>query len=199
MQANTDDIYADRRWVQLAAVPLADSADRHPSHPGAIEQVPAWPSLSGLRKEAGPAALGPSAARSTRRRATHLTRRGRLVLTLLATCLVVVAFGAGRASATPAKPAALPTVVVQDGDTLWSIAACVAGRGDIRETIERITALNGVAAQSLQPGQRLILPVRERPPTARATTALAYPARHACPVSFRGPTVRAQHLVLTAL
>ncbi|MGZ4618095.1 MAG: LysM peptidoglycan-binding domain-containing protein, partial [Frankiaceae bacterium] len=70
-----------------------------------------------------------------------------MVLILLTTCLVAVAFGAGRASATPARPAGLSTVVVQRGDTLWSIAARIAGDGDIRETVEQITALNGVAAQ----------------------------------------------------
>ena len=160
MHANADDIYANNGWVQPPpALAAADSAARHAHQVAASEHVPApaRPDGTSGERRVHPQ-LGPSAARSTRRSATHLTRRGRLVLILLTTSLVAVAFGAGRASATPARTAALPTVVVQRGDTLWSIAARIAGDGDIRETVEQITALNGVAAQSIEPGQRLILP-----------------------------------------
>lgn len=159
MHANADDIYANNGWVQPPrALAAADSAARRAHQEAESECVPVRSGPMGFREEAGPSALGLSAARSTRRGATHLTRRGRLVLILLTTSLVAVAFGAGRASATPARTEALPTVAVQNGDTLWSIAARIAGGGDIRETVERITALNGVDAGSIKPGQRLVLP-----------------------------------------
>jgi nucleoid-associated protein YgaU len=159
MHAHADDSYPNNGWAQLpSALTATDSTARH-AHPVAVsESVPVPTGPMAFRKEAGPPALGLSAARSTRRRPTHLTRRGRLVLILLTTCLVAVAFGAGRASATSAPTAAPPSVVVHPGDTLWSIAARVAGGTDIRETVEQIIDLNGVAAQSIEPGQRLVLP-----------------------------------------
>jgi len=159
MHVSPDDIYAQNEWVQLApALTEADSSIRCARRAGTDKDLPAPLGPRSLGKEVGPYALGPNSARTTRRNATHLTRRGRFVVVLLATFLVAVAFGAGRASATPSRSAGLPTVVVQRGDTLWSIAARIAGDDDIRETVERINALNGVTAQAIEPGQRLILP-----------------------------------------
>lgn len=161
MHANTDDTYAHNGWVQLPpAVTTANSLARHAHHASTGERAPASPGPVDLGREEGPYPLAPAAVRSSRRSATHMTRRGRLVLILLTTFLVAVAFGAGRASATPAPPAGPSTAVVQRGDTLWSIAARIAGNDDIREAVEQITALNGVAAQSIEPGQSLILPNR---------------------------------------
>ncbi len=51
------------------------------------------------------------------------------------------------------------SVVVQPGDTLWSIAGAVAHDGeDVRAVISRIRELNGLPDASLVPGQRLVLP-----------------------------------------
>jgi Tfp pilus assembly protein FimV len=52
--------------------------------------------------------------------------------------------------------AALPTHVVQPGDTLWSIAADVAPDTDVRVTVDRIVALNG--SSPIVAGQELVLP-----------------------------------------
>ena len=49
------------------------------------------------------------------------------------------------------------TVTVAPGDTLWSIAS--AQSGDVQETIDRIVDDNHLATTSLQPGQRLRVPI----------------------------------------
>lgn len=96
------------------------------------------------------------------RRGVRLTRRGRLVLLALLLVLtgvvgVLVAASTGEAAA-PAGPA--PTVVVQPGDTLWSIAARYAPGPDPFRTIEQIRQLNGLYGYTVQPGETLMLPVR---------------------------------------
>ncbi len=51
------------------------------------------------------------------------------------------------------------SVVVESGDTLWSIAATVAGSGDdVRGVVAEIRKLNGLPDASLVPGQTLVLP-----------------------------------------
>jgi nucleoid-associated protein YgaU len=50
------------------------------------------------------------------------------------------------------------SVVVQPGDTLWSVATAVAGGEDVRVVVDRIQALNGLEGAELVPGQVLQLP-----------------------------------------
>jgi nucleoid-associated protein YgaU len=50
------------------------------------------------------------------------------------------------------------SVVVEPGDTLWSIAGSVAGSDDVRPVIDRIQELNGLSGVDLVPGQVLRLP-----------------------------------------
>ncbi len=92
----------------------------------------------------------------------RLTRRGRLVLLALLLLLagavgVLVAASTGEAAAPPG-PA--PTVVVQPGDTLWSIATHYAPGPDPFGTIERIRQLNDLDGYTVHAGQRLVLPPR---------------------------------------
>ncbi|SDJ18736.1 LysM domain-containing protein [Frankineae bacterium MT45] len=94
----------------------------------------------------------------------RLTARGRVVL-LLAGLVLSVAFllaahaGAGASSARPAvhQPVGVPasTVVVHDGDTLWSIATRVDPTGDPRNAVERLRRLNGLSNLTLIPGQTI--------------------------------------------
>ena len=93
-------------------------------------------------------------------RAVRLTRRGRLVLAVVVLSIVTVvslwvggaAFG-GTAAAPPTR------VVVQSGDTLWSIARGAQPGADPRATIESLRELNGLAPEArLVPGQSLLLP-----------------------------------------
>ncbi len=51
------------------------------------------------------------------------------------------------------------TVTVHPGDTLWSIASDHGGSGDIQDAIDRISAVNHLRGASLQPGQRLRIPL----------------------------------------
>ncbi len=92
----------------------------------------------------------------------RLTRRGRLLLLLLAAAVMATAFSAGRASAAarggqPSRPPA-GSVVVQRGDTLWSVARGVAPTRDPRVTVERLRRLNHLPTVQIRPGQRLLIP-----------------------------------------
>jgi LysM repeat protein len=91
----------------------------------------------------------------------RLTRRGRAVLVGL---LLLVAGLAGVLVAPASQAAdpigARPTVVVQSGDTLWSIAARYAPSADPFATIDEIRRLNGLPGYTIQAGQRLTLPRR---------------------------------------
>jgi nucleoid-associated protein YgaU len=51
------------------------------------------------------------------------------------------------------------SVVVEPGDTLWSIATSVSGTGqDVRAVVDEIRRVNGLASADLVPGQVLALP-----------------------------------------
>jgi LysM repeat protein len=54
--------------------------------------------------------------------------------------------------------AGVSSVVVEPGDTLWSIAVSVADGEDVRVVIDRIQELNGLEGSGLVPGQVLQLP-----------------------------------------
>ena len=68
--------------------------------------------------------------------------------------------GAADTSGAPAGPAAPATavVVVQPGDSLWSIAQTVAPGADPRETVLRLRELNGMASAVVVPGQSIVVP-----------------------------------------
>ncbi len=53
------------------------------------------------------------------------------------------------------------TVTVYSGDTMWDIASRWAEDGeDVRAVIYRICETNGLESTTLQPGQKLLVPVR---------------------------------------
>jgi nucleoid-associated protein YgaU len=100
----------------------------------------------------------------------RLTRRGRrlartlVVLAALVAALVLSVAGrsatsqAGDGAAVPATT----TVVVQPGQTLWSVARGLSADADVRETVARIQELNGLsgtAGNTVRPGQQLVVPV----------------------------------------
>ena len=94
----------------------------------------------------------------------QLTRRGRVVLTLLALVIVtalMVVFGSGTAATDQAGTVTgTTTITVQPGETLWSIAGAANPGGDIRDTMDDIVKLNSlVAGQPLQMGTQLAVPV----------------------------------------
>ena len=90
----------------------------------------------------------------------HLTRRGRVVLVLLALLVVVAGVMGGRAVAdAPRQATEVTTHAVVAGETLWQIASDVAAPGeDVRDVVLRLQDLNGLPDSSLIAGQVLLLP-----------------------------------------
>jgi len=81
----------------------------------------------------------------------------RLSLLLAAVCSVFLMVG-GSAGADSPTPAPIE-YVVESGDTLWEIAAAIAGPDqDVRHLIADISRLSGVEAGSIFPGQILLIP-----------------------------------------
>jgi hypothetical protein len=96
-----------------------------------------------------------------------------LVALILAVALVVVALsglralvhlstgiGGGRPLSAADGPAPVPaggeTLLVQPGETLWTIARDLQPSGDVRPLVDEMVALNGGAM--LEAGQNLVLP-----------------------------------------
>jgi LysM repeat protein len=89
----------------------------------------------------------------------RLTRRGRLVvlgLALVSGALVIALAAPGSGAADPAGPA--PVVVVEPGDTLWSVVERHVPTRDPIATIEEIRRLNGLPDYTVHAGQHLTLP-----------------------------------------
>lgn len=95
----------------------------------------------------------------------RLTRRGRLLVTLVVLIGLIAAVVAGAASVAAGSASsadAAPTttvVVVQPGQTLWELAAGAAGGGDTREVVRQIRLLNGLTGSGVVPGQALTVPL----------------------------------------
>ncbi len=91
----------------------------------------------------------------------RLTRRGRLVLTLVMMAGLVMAgftLGRGSSQASVHTHQARHAVIVQAGDTLWSVARRVAPQVDTRAVVAEIASLNKLSGAVVYPGERLIVP-----------------------------------------
>jgi LysM repeat protein len=108
-----------------------------------------------------------STATPSPRSRLRLTRRGRVVFTTLGALPLVVwalvtILGSGGAAADAGAELGARTfeyVTVHQGDSLWAIAESIAPQGDPREVISEIMRLNGLDEATVEPGQRLALPV----------------------------------------
>jgi LysM repeat protein len=97
----------------------------------------------------------------------RLTRRGRrlarTVIVLMALLTALVLSVTARSSSVEAGNApaevATTTVVVQPGQTLWTVARTIAPNADVRDTVARIQHLNGISGSNVRPGQQLVVPV----------------------------------------
>ena len=146
----------------------------------------AQPEASGAARAARPAGARPGIARpgvarpgvaraetpQTRpvRTRVRLTRRGRIVVAALITAGVLLvaalawlagtarAVAAGSGSPPSAVYHSLRSVVVQPGESLWTIATQADPAGDPRSVMQEIIDLNALHGTSVQPGQRLWLP-----------------------------------------
>ncbi|QNN52281.1 LysM peptidoglycan-binding domain-containing protein [Nocardioides mesophilus] len=105
----------------------------------------------------------PMARRVAAPAAVRLTRRGRLVLTVLFLGLALVALTVlGPTSAATGEagtPEPTRTVMVQQGDTLWGIASSVAAPGEVREMVHHIEQLNALSGAGVYVGQEIAVPV----------------------------------------
>lgn len=97
----------------------------------------------------------------------RLTRRGRfmrsLAIGVAATALLgaagnAVLDGRARAGELPASAPAALEVVVQEGDSLWSLAGRHAPGVDPRDVVVRMRELNGMRTNMIHPGQRVLIP-----------------------------------------
>ena len=91
----------------------------------------------------------------------RLTRRGRVVVTMLAVSLALAAGSvAQRAAAdTPGVAVQVTAHTVTAGETLWRIASAITEPGeDVRATVDRLMDLNGLTVTGLQVGQQLLIP-----------------------------------------
>lgn len=92
----------------------------------------------------------------------RLTPRGRLVLGLGFVFVLMggwLTLGSGTADAAPESAgSATHSIVVQPGDTLWSLAASVAPGTDPREFILRVRDMNAIGTDHVFPGQTLTIP-----------------------------------------
>ncbi|GAA2004553.1 LysM peptidoglycan-binding domain-containing protein [Brevibacterium samyangense] len=100
-----------------------------------------------------------------------LDARGRRIVRLVRTLVlagVVLVVGLFLAlSNTPQATAAgagglesFDTVVVDEGESLWTIAGDVETSTDIRDVVLAIVELNGLDSQIVHPGQELVVPAR---------------------------------------
>jgi hypothetical protein len=115
-----------------------------------------------------PLAVSPLTARPP----VRLTRRGRLLVAVLAVLVAVTGAvlltggasalagtggtGGSGSSGGPVAPA--ERVTVRPGETLWQIAERAAPGADPRETVQRILDLNGLQTSQVQAGTALRLP-----------------------------------------
>lgn len=96
----------------------------------------------------------------------RLTRRGRVVLTLGVAATASLAWLAAASGAQAASHGVSPgaaqhsvsRVVVQPGQTLWSIATQADPQADPRLVVQQIIAANKLAGGSIVAGQRLVIP-----------------------------------------
>ncbi len=109
------------------------------------------------------AVIGPISGPTFVTPTVRLTRRGRLVLTVLFLALLLAVFtvfgSTSAASRDAGQPTPTRTVMVQEGDTLWGLAAAVAEPGEVREMVHQIEQLNALSGASVHVGQELAVPV----------------------------------------
>lgn len=80
------------------------------------------------------------------------------VLAGLVTCCValLLVLGGTSASGATGPRRSLPPVVVEPGDTYWSLATSLGAGGDVREGVDALVAANN--GRPLHPGDVLVLP-----------------------------------------
>lgn len=102
----------------------------------------------------------------TARTRLRLTRRGRAVIATLASLPLVIALvamvlnGGGATATTGSLPdsAAVTTLTVEAGETLWGIAAELAPDQATADVVAQLIAMNDLSSGSLEAGQPILVP-----------------------------------------
>ena len=120
--------------------------------------------MSTIALEQGFAPARPTAARARLR----MTRRGRSVLLALVSLPIVVmllalALNGGGATASLEAGAPAEIVMVQPGESLWTLAERIAPGADPRDVIEELKAFNRLASADVWAGQQISIPQRYSP------------------------------------
>ena len=151
----------------LRAVRVARHVAAGPARTSAPERAAGRPSVRPASSGAG---LRSAVAASQRPAPVRLTRRGRIVLGSL---VIVLAAGAvmavllltapgGALASNHGQPGGgyqgMTQVVVQPGQTLWSIAAAAEPRADPRLVIQQIVSANSLAESAIYAGELLWVP-----------------------------------------
>jgi hypothetical protein len=129
----------------------------------ALGQLQATPARSARAGRPGLPESGRGGVRTGRIR-TRLTRRGRVVVTVLVVLPLLVGGGALAASGGAfagiqgQSASSFRYLTVQPGESLWSIAQRVAPRSDPRDVIAAFVDLNGLSSGMVQAGERLAVP-----------------------------------------
>jgi LysM domain len=163
-----------RAGSPVAVAPAASSAAApsvsvHPAAapPAAAPPAPARPAPAPARPApAQPAQARPGVSPSSATSPLRLTRRGRIVVAVMAALLVaglsLAVAGAAQATGHSAWQRAtgpnLARVVVRPGQTLWSVAENADPNADPRLVIQQIAQLNALTSDNLVAGQRLWVP-----------------------------------------
>ena len=122
---------------------------------------PHRPQLRVLEGGRAPSALARQAVYRRRRLVALAVAVATVVALVLLATAAVARFAGGAPSAAGGPSSAVastatPTVVVQPGDTLWSIAEEVAPGTDARIVVDQLIQLNG--GRPIVPGQELVVP-----------------------------------------
>ena len=99
-----------------------------------------------------------------------LTNRGKNVLRSVAVASLLVVIGAGfsavgssaseKVVSGSSASSSYVRVVVAPGETLWSVAALVAGSSDVANVVDEIVSINHLSSSSVAAGTRLLVPVK---------------------------------------
>lgn len=146
---------------RVRAAAVARTSGRHL---GLAPEVTSFRALTGAQprvRRLRPAAPAVGAAVRCGTPALRLTRRGRLAIlasALAVTAVTTVATGSVNLAGAAPSPAPVRLVVVEGGDTLWSIAADVAPGVDRRDTVAEIVELNALGGSGVRAGQQIAVP-----------------------------------------
>ena len=153
-----------------ASCAAAPSVSARPASPVPARPVPSLPvpalPVPSLPVPARPVPARPLVAASSPASPLRLTRRGRIVVVVMAALLVAglslavagAAQATGRSASQRGTGSNLVQVVVRPGQTLWSVAENADPNSDPRLVIQQIAQLNALTSGPIMAGQRLWVP-----------------------------------------